>query len=202
MSVPPYSKAFRTTPPTSGWLRAFVVVLGVAVAVWSTVDAVTLWRVAALLESVDDDVGLARIESAEGRMQRVAALAPAHASVHARIGTLASMRYRWRGDSTAADDAVAAFERAVALNRWSSSLWASYGDALVTVDRPADAVVRYLEALRRDPSNASIHARLGRAHHTLGDVQAARTSYLEAQSIVPTAVVRRLLEDLHDGRTP
>lgn len=177
-------------------VRWAVVVTAAAFVTTSVHDTWTRWRVSTMLVEAEGHLGLARLERAQASLEEAVRLAPHQAGVHERIGTVASMRYRWRGDEDAVAVARNAFERAVTLNPWSGDLWASFGDALARMDAVEDAMRAYAVALDRDPFNASIHARLGRVLERAGDVDAARAAYREAQRILPSPDVKRLLDAL------
>ena len=83
------------------------------------------------------------------------------------------------------DEAIASFERAVAINPYLENVYNSFGLAYVKLEKYADAISIYLAGLRLDPQNDAIQYNLGNANLQLGLIENAIDCYREAIVINP-----------------
>jgi DNA-binding SARP family transcriptional activator len=94
----------------------------------------------------------------------------------------------WHGPPLVDLAVLAGHPRTAALagERWAAV--ASYGEAMLAADRPADAIPALAEAAAAQPLNEAVHARLIRAYRAVGRLDQALDTY--------RAVRRRLAEEL------
>jgi tetratricopeptide (TPR) repeat protein len=84
-------------------------------------------------------------------------------------------------------EAVASFERAIALRPSEAKVHFSLGNALLAVNRLPEAIARYTEAVRLDPNHARALSSLGAALLRSGDAPGAIARLERALQIDPTS---------------
>lgn len=123
-----------------------------------------------------------QIAEANGLLDRGLTAKPNSAAAHAAKGILLACQQRWR-------EALPFISTAHSLDPSSALFALNLGNTLSSLGRPAEAVVRFHEGIRRsprDPSMGLLQLSLGRAHLLLGDWDAAIEACLNARSKVPT----------------
>jgi protein O-GlcNAc transferase len=84
------------------------------------------------------------------------------------------------------DDAVAAFQQALARVPGDGRALAALGQVLHTLARPKDAVPFLQRAIVLTPDDAGLHCDLGNAMQTLGELEAADTAYRRSLELDPS----------------
>ncbi len=83
------------------------------------------------------------------------------------------------------EDAVTAYQRALALDPWNADAYYGLGNALFELHRFAEAADHYRQTLRLNPNDAETLNNLGNALQELGDVDGAAASYRRALEVDP-----------------
>jgi adenylate cyclase len=135
-------------------------------------------------------------DSAKGSelVARAALLAPERAQVHWVQGLLLRRPKRY-------EEAAAAFEKAIALDRNFAPAYGSLGDLETILGRPAETIRLNEQAMRlspRDPQLGNWQFDIGLAHFYLGDDEKAVSWLLRARASNPQlAIVPLLLAAIH-----
>ena len=116
-------------------------------------------------------------------LQRAVELAPGNWRCWAQLG-LAYVD----GDAQAkrSGKAVAAFERALALETETAWVWVKYASALIYVRRPQEALAACERALRLEPNSAPAYLDIGIASRILGKLDESRSALERSTTLDPT----------------
>ena len=110
--------------------------------------------------------------------QKVVALCPQDAKVHANLGNTLKELGRL-------DEAEASYDTAIALNPGLSAVYLNLGLTLKLLGRLEEAEASYDKALALDPDYAEAHSNLGNALQELGRLDEAESSFKQAISLKP-----------------
>jgi tetratricopeptide (TPR) repeat protein len=83
------------------------------------------------------------------------------------------------------NESLAAYNKSIALDRYSFKSWEGKGKALLALGRFDDAAKAFLQALKLDPSDGEAYALLGDAQNAAGKYQEAAEYYVKALAMNP-----------------
>jgi len=98
------------------------------------------------------------------------------------------------------EEALAAYDRALALDPDSTAAWGNRGGVLLSVYRDKEAVAAFEEAVRTDFYDAMAHYNLGVAHDRLGDYDPAIHHYQLALTLDPTLKIPSVNPNIVNNR--
>jgi len=165
-----------------------------------------------------------RLEEAIDRFQEVIRIKPELAVAHSELGIAYIERKRWDkaiaafrkaierdpGDPLShsglgkalleagghPDEAMAEFERSLALDPDAAEALLGMGRCLQTVGRTSEALKYFEQAVRSHPDSAAAHASLGDAYLALTEVDKARESLRRCLDLNPEEELRRFAAEL------
>jgi O-antigen ligase len=135
-------------------------------------------------------------------LNRATALDPRFPLPWIRLGDVYRSQARWRlGPEkqqeriALAQEAIAAYTRALALNPRRTEAILGLGGAFELANEPEKALRQYILATETDPSNSLTHFTLGRFYKERGEMKLAEASLRKAHTIVnESSIVLNLLE--------
>jgi tetratricopeptide (TPR) repeat protein len=182
-----------------GFGRAIVVSLGLLACLLLALHSFDTYRAFRLLTEAKSKLELGRYDSALFALERAAQLTPGNAEIAQEQGKTYFLMHAFRRDLVYGQQALAAYQRAAALNPMDGLNYSNLGWAYMKLGSESEARAAFDAALARDPYNVYYLYSLGRLDEQMNQPDQAIVLYERALSIKYDPRVAARLERLQEA---